>query len=186
MSRAPSRPKFLLDRREFNVGVGALGLLLGARGLATAAPGGKSGKKPAGIAVGYAAITWGDKSVKTAMEEIAAAGYPGIQLRRNILDEYKEPAALKAELERLKLTFACVSGGGPAGRSRQARGGGRQVHDPGQVRPGGRRAVDPGHQPEPQRRQGRAGRAEGLRRDPERDRQALHARSACRWCSTRT
>ena len=70
-------------------------------------------KKPAGIAVGYAAITWGDKSVKTAMEEIAAAGYPGIQLRKNILDEYKEPAALKADLDRLKLTFACVSGGGP-------------------------------------------------------------------------
>jgi sugar phosphate isomerase/epimerase len=106
----------LWNRRELALGAGALGigLVLGGRAHAATAPKGKAPpKKPAGIAVGYAAITWGDKSVKTAMEEIAAAGYPGIQLRKNILDEYKEPAALKADLDRLKLTFACVSGGGP-------------------------------------------------------------------------
>jgi inosose dehydratase len=107
----------LWNRRELARGAGALGigLVLGKRGWAATTPKGKpAGKKPAGIAVGYAAITWGDKSVKTAIEEIAAAGYPGIQLRRTILDEYKEPAVLKADLDRLKLTFACVSGGGPS------------------------------------------------------------------------
>jgi inosose dehydratase len=68
--------------------------------------------KRKGISVGYAAITWGDKSVRTAITEIAAAGYSGVQLRRPILDEFKSPAELAAELDKLKLTFACVSGGG--------------------------------------------------------------------------
>src|SRR4029450_2426695 len=66
------------------------------------------------------------RSFKPAIEDIAPAGYPGIQLRRDrkvaptgtetvsIFDEFKSAEALKAELERAHLTFACVSGGGPS------------------------------------------------------------------------
>jgi inosose dehydratase len=65
------------------------------------------------IQFGYAAITWGEKGVKTAITEIAQAGYPGVQLRANILKEYSAPEAVKADLAKAKLTFACYSGGGP-------------------------------------------------------------------------
>jgi inosose dehydratase len=95
-------------RRRFLVGAGAAGL-------AAVAPraGRAAAKTPAGISIGYAAITWGDRGAKTAITEIAAAGYTGIQLRLNILKEFETPEALKAELAKNKLTFACLSGGGP-------------------------------------------------------------------------
>ena len=100
----------LFGRREFTISAGAVGLaaLVGGRGAEAglaAAP---------GIRIGYAAITWGDKSVKTAIGEIAEAGYPGIQLRGNITKDYQTPAELKADLDQAKLTFACLSGGGPS------------------------------------------------------------------------
>jgi inosose dehydratase len=103
----------LLGRRQFSLGVGAAGLatLLGGRaGQAFAA-----GKKDAfsGIKIGYAAITWGDDKVHQAITDIAAAGYSGIQLRRSITKDWKTPEELKAELAAAKLTFACLSGGGP-------------------------------------------------------------------------
>jgi inosose dehydratase len=93
---------------------------------AHAGTGGKQAGKKRGISVGYAAITWGDRSVRTAIEEIAAAGYSGIQLRGgstkektattaatlSLMDEFKDPAVLKAELVKHQLTFACISGGG--------------------------------------------------------------------------
>jgi inosose dehydratase len=99
---------FVMGRRAFVVGAGAAGL-------ATLAPrAARAAKSASGISVGYAAITWGDKSSKTAIEEIAAAGYDGIQLRLAILKDYESPAALKADLEKAKLTFACLSGGSPS------------------------------------------------------------------------
>jgi inosose dehydratase len=124
---------FMPTRRSFTLGASSLGLaaLLGHR--AHAGVGGKGdaqddkkANKRRGISVGYAAITWGDRSVRTAIAEIAAAGYSGIQLRGgstkaktpttaatlSLMDEFKEPAALKAELDKHRLTFACVSGGG--------------------------------------------------------------------------
>jgi inosose dehydratase len=93
-------------RREFTLGAGALALA-GFSSRVFAA-------KAFPITFGYAAITWGDAGVKQAISEIAAAGFPGVQLRANILKEYTDPAVLKAELAKLKLTFACYSGGGPS------------------------------------------------------------------------
>jgi inosose dehydratase len=103
-------------RRDFTLGAGALGLSLLAGLRARPALAGKAAPAAAttaGVLVGYAAITWGDKKGKTAIEDIAAAGYPGIQLRKNILEDFKTPADLKAELDRQHLVFACVSGGSP-------------------------------------------------------------------------
>jgi inosose dehydratase len=97
-----------IRRRDFTLGTGAAALSVWA-GRAWAA------KAPAPpISFGYAAITWGEAGVKKAIAEISAAGFPGIQLRSNILKEYSDPAALKAELATAKLTFACYSGGGPS------------------------------------------------------------------------
>jgi inosose dehydratase len=97
---------FRSGRREFMLGAGAVTLTAWAsRGWAA---------KAAPISFGYAAITWGDAGVKKAIAEISEAGFPGVQLRSNILKEYTDPAVLKAELAKAKLTFACYSGGGPS------------------------------------------------------------------------
>jgi inosose dehydratase len=104
---------FELGRRAFVVGAGAAGLAtLAPRAARAAKP--AAGTSASGISIGYAAITWGDKSSKTAIEEISAVGYDGIQLRLAILKDYETPAALKADLEKAKLTFACLSGGSPS------------------------------------------------------------------------
>jgi inosose dehydratase len=95
-------------RREFTLGAGAAALSVWtSRAFAAKAP-------AAPISFAYAAITWGESGVKKAISEISAAGFPGVQLRSNILKEYSDPAALKAELAKAKLTFACYSGGGPS------------------------------------------------------------------------
>jgi inosose dehydratase len=97
----------LFRRREFTLGTGAAALsIFTAKAWAA--------KAPAPISFGYAAITWGDAGVKKAIAEISAAGFPGVQLRSNILKEYTDPAVLKAELAKAKLTFACYSGGSPS------------------------------------------------------------------------
>src|SRR5690242_13759156 len=91
-------------RREFTFGMGAAALSAwSARAWAA--------KAAAPITFGYAAITWGEAGVKKAITEISEAGFPGVQLRSNILKEYTDPAALKADLAKAKLTFACYSGG---------------------------------------------------------------------------
>src|SRR4051812_40696173 len=47
------------------------------------------------IRFGYAAITWNNNDVQ-AIKEISELGFPGIQLRSNILKDYGErPAALR-------------------------------------------------------------------------------------------
>lgn len=97
-------------RRSFLVGTGATGLVAGfSRGALAAAA-----AKPGPISFGYATITWRDKPVKTAIAEIAAAGFRGVQLRLDTLEQFPDPAELKGELERAKLTFACFSGGSPS------------------------------------------------------------------------
>ena len=97
---------FKLGRREFIAAAGGVTLTAWAsRGWAA---------KAEPISFGYAAITWGEAGVKKAIAEISAAGFPGVQLRSNILKEYSDPAVLKAELAAAKLTFACYSGGGPS------------------------------------------------------------------------
>src|SRR6201985_1135059 len=57
------------------------------------------------LRVGYAAITW-DGHDGEAIEQISAVGYPGIQLRANVLKEHPAPKTLEAALAEHKLTFA--------------------------------------------------------------------------------
>jgi inosose dehydratase len=94
-------------RRDFNFGLGAVAA---STFIVRRAAGAKNE-----ISVGYAAITWGDRGAKQAIQEISQVGYPGIQLRSNILKEFASPEELKATLAKAKLTFACYSGGGPSG-----------------------------------------------------------------------
>jgi inosose dehydratase len=93
-------------RRDFTFGAGAVAL-------STFAPRAFAAKASP-FSFGYAAITWGETGVKKAIAEISEAGFPGVQLRSSILKEYSDPAVLKAELAKAKLTFACYSGGGPS------------------------------------------------------------------------
>jgi inosose dehydratase len=68
---------------------------------------------PRGLAlqIGYAAITWGD-AAETAIDEVAAVGYRGIQLRSNVFAKYgAKPEELKALLDAKKLELLCFSSG---------------------------------------------------------------------------
>src|SRR5947209_4946124 len=61
---------------------------------------------------GYAAITWGGND-RQAIEDVSALGFPGIQLRSNLLPEFGDkPAALKELLQAHKLTMVALSSGG--------------------------------------------------------------------------
>jgi inosose dehydratase len=63
------------------------------------------------IKIGYAAITWGGND-EHAIEDIAALGFPGIQLRANVVQRFaKEPGALRDLLARHRLTFVALSSG---------------------------------------------------------------------------
>lgn len=62
-----------------------------------------------GIHYGYAAITWGAEE-RQAIEDVASAGYRGIQFRANALTDFK-PAELKQSLAEHKLTFVALSSG---------------------------------------------------------------------------
>lgn len=98
-------------RREMLAGCGMLGLaaLCGSSPLvpeASAAP----RRKGAKLQIGYASITWGGNDVQ-AMEDIAALGYPGIQLRANTLKEFPDPKQLAAKLAAQKLAFVALSSG---------------------------------------------------------------------------
>src|SRR5947209_7557456 len=92
-----------LSRREFIGGLGAA---------AIATPFAQTRTPKAGaIRFGYAAITWGGRD-RDAIADIAAAGYPGIQLRATVLRDYaSRPAALRDELARHGLTFVALSSG---------------------------------------------------------------------------
>jgi inosose dehydratase len=63
------------------------------------------------LRVGYAAITWGS-NIGQAIDQISAAGYPGIQLLGNVLKEHPDPKTLEAALAAHKLTFVALSSGG--------------------------------------------------------------------------
>jgi inosose dehydratase len=63
------------------------------------------------LRVGYAAITWDGRDAE-AIEQISAVGYPGIQLRANVLKEHPDPKTLEAALAQHKLTFVALSSGG--------------------------------------------------------------------------
>ena len=64
-----------------------------------------------GLRFGYAAITWGGAD-RQAIDDISALGYPGIQLRSGAVAQFgADPAALRALLERRRLTFVALSSG---------------------------------------------------------------------------
>ena len=63
------------------------------------------------LRVGYAAITWGS-NIDQAIEQISAAGYPGIQLLGNVLKAHPDPQTVKGALAEHKLTFVALSSGG--------------------------------------------------------------------------
>jgi inosose dehydratase len=63
------------------------------------------------LRVGYAAITWDGRDGE-AIEQISALGYPGIQLRANVLKEHPDPKTLEAALAAHKLIFVALSSGG--------------------------------------------------------------------------
>jgi inosose dehydratase len=65
---------------------------------------------PADIKIGYAAITWGGNDTQ-AIEDISALGYPGIQLRANILKEFPDPLQVKDLLAKHNLEFVAFSSG---------------------------------------------------------------------------
>jgi inosose dehydratase len=97
----------MTSRRDFVAGLGAaavgsalpLGRLADALGPAR------------DIRLAYAAITWGGND-RQAIEDIAAVGFEGIQLRSNVLGPFgQRPAALRELLRRHRLTMVALSSG---------------------------------------------------------------------------
>src|SRR5438876_1011368 len=66
---------------------------------------------PAEIHFGYASITW-DGNDRQAIEDIAALGFPGIQLRSNVLKEFASATELRDLLEKHQLKMVALSSGG--------------------------------------------------------------------------
>jgi inosose dehydratase len=61
--------------------------------------------------LGYAAITWGE-AVTQAIDDIAAVGFPGVQLRSDAFAQFgKRPAALRELLAEHRLTLVALSSG---------------------------------------------------------------------------
>lgn len=99
-----------LSRRELFLRAGALAVgapLL----IEQLAPNERRPRVPSAIRFGYAAITWGGNDDQ-AIDEISALGFPGIQLRSNVLQKYGDrPAALREQLEKKGLTLVALSSG---------------------------------------------------------------------------
>jgi inosose dehydratase len=65
---------------------------------------------PSEIHFGYASITWGGND-RQAIEDIAAVGFHGIQLRSNSIAEFGSPAAVRDFLSQNQLKFVALSSG---------------------------------------------------------------------------
>ena len=89
-------------RRSFLAGLGAAGTM-------ATLPSSAATSRLSGVRYGYAAITWGNEE-RQAIDDIAAAGYPGVQFRANAVTNFK-PAELKDLLAQHKLTFVALSSG---------------------------------------------------------------------------
>jgi inosose dehydratase len=67
--------------------------------------------RPFALRLGYAAITWGGQD-EQAIDDIAAVGFRGIQLRSGVLEAYGgKPAELKSLLDAKGLSLLCFSSG---------------------------------------------------------------------------
>ena len=62
------------------------------------------------IRFGYASITWGGND-RQAIEDIAAVGFRGVQLRSNSITEFGSPAAVRDLLNQHELKFVALSSG---------------------------------------------------------------------------
>lgn len=93
-----------MKRRELLAGaLGATALPAALRALAPS--------RPAGIRFGYAAITWGGND-RQAIDDVAALGFRGIQLRGSAVGEWGErPEELKGLLASRNLTLVALSSG---------------------------------------------------------------------------
>ena len=65
---------------------------------------------PSEIHFGYASITWGGND-RQAIDDIAAVGFRGIQLRSNSIAEFGSPAAVRDLLSQHELKFVALSSG---------------------------------------------------------------------------
>jgi len=97
-----------LSRKQF---ISALGLATASLPLLSFTNSNAFSSNVPGMKIGYSAITWGGNDLQ-AIKEISALGFPGIQLRSNILKEYgTKPEAVKELLTKYKLQFAMFSSG---------------------------------------------------------------------------
>ena len=64
----------------------------------------------ADILFGYASITWGGND-RQAIEDVAALGFHGIQLRSNVIKEFGSAAELRELLEKHQLKMVALSSG---------------------------------------------------------------------------
>ena len=67
-------------------------------------------RAPGEIHFGYASITWNEND-RQAIEDIAALGFPGIQLRSNVLKEFASASELRDLLEKHHLKMVALSSG---------------------------------------------------------------------------
>jgi inosose dehydratase len=112
------------SRRDFlrQLGGGAIGAMLPGCAGRGASGGGREqdriervssplASRSAPLSVGCAAITWGGDDAR-AIEDISALGFPGIQLRANVLTHFAgRPSALRELLGRHRLRFVALSSG---------------------------------------------------------------------------
>jgi inosose dehydratase len=66
---------------------------------------------PSHIKLGYASITWNGND-RQAIEDIASLGFPGIQLRSNLVKEIPDADETRKLLEQHHLTLVALSSGG--------------------------------------------------------------------------
>jgi len=98
-----------LSRRNFLLGVGAGTIAFASLDLSRVTGLSKGGST---IRFGYAAITWEGNDVQ-AINDISELGFPGIQLRSNILKDFGDrPGALRDLLAQHKLEMVAFSSGG--------------------------------------------------------------------------
>jgi inosose dehydratase len=111
IDRTEGRMSKLLSRRELILGFGAAAMgapLLNALSQSRSVP---PPRAAAPIRFGYASITWGGRD-EQAIDEIAALGFRGVQLRSNVVAKFSDrPAVLRELLASRGLTMVALSSG---------------------------------------------------------------------------
>ena len=101
----------MVTRREFLATIGAACTVPTVRLKPDTTYGPDAEQGASSMRFGYAAITWGSE-IDKAMDEIAAVGFRGIQLRGEAFAQFGDrPAALKEALAKRRLAFAVLSSG---------------------------------------------------------------------------